>query len=71
MARHPQLLAFASALAISLFAIPFRLNLSLTATLDIYAIPVLSQERGGIHTTHFEILVDSNTNQHKFTHPYI
>lgn len=41
MARHPQDFAFASALATSVFAIPFLRNLSRTATLDMYAIPVL------------------------------
>lgn len=41
MARHPQDLAFASALATSVVAIPFRRNLSRTATFDMYAIPVL------------------------------
>lgn len=42
-ARHPQDLAFASAFAISLVAIPFRRNLSRTATFDMYAIPVLAR----------------------------
>nr|GLL34977.1 unknown [Ipomoea trifida] len=35
MARHPQLLALASALAMSFFAIPFLRKLSRTATFDI------------------------------------
>lgn len=44
MARHPQLLARVSALTISFLAIPFRRNLSRTATFDTYAIPVLWRE---------------------------
>ena len=41
MARHPQVLACASAFAISFLAMPFLLYFSLTATFDTYAIPVL------------------------------
>lgn len=40
-ARQPQLFAWASALAMSLLAIPLRRNVSRTATLDMYATPVL------------------------------
>lgn len=39
--RQPQLRAWASALATSLLAIPFRRYFSLTATFETYAIPVL------------------------------
>lgn len=43
--RHPQLLARASALAMSILAIPFRLSALRTATFDIYATPVLQRQK--------------------------
>lgn len=44
--RQPQLRARASALAISILAMPLRLSASRTATLDIYAIPFLHKLQG-------------------------
>lgn len=57
-ARHPQLLASASALATSLLAIPFRRNPSRTATFDMYAIPALQvpQKNSGYSCFRIDLL---------------
>lgn len=56
--RQPQLRAKTSAFAISLLAIPFRRNLSRTATFEMYAIPVLQY----IHVTVVRGKKDNNMN---------